>query len=107
MDDWFPAQKNACWVIRETADSKPLQESFALMPASEKSDLAVFVIALFAEAEPRRLVQELAALYQVSSEATLNSPETMQRLETLYENVCDFHFEAKDKVRPLGKDNRN
>ncbi len=106
MDDWFPAQKAACWVIRETADSKPLQESFALMPASQNSDLPVFFVALFAETEPKQLVQELAVLYQVSAEATLNSPEAMQRLETLYEKVREFQFEAKDKVRQLSKENR-
>ncbi len=52
LDDWFPAQADACWVIRETADSKPLQESFVLMPASEASDLPVFFICMFAETEP-------------------------------------------------------
>ena len=90
MDDWFPAQKDACWVIREAKDSKPLQESFLLMPASEASDRPVFFIALFAETEPKRLIQELAALYKVSPDKALNSPETMQRLQTLYEKVRDF-----------------
>jgi hypothetical protein len=67
LDDWFPAQKEACWVIREAEDSRPLQESFLLMSAAEKSDRPVFLIALFAETEPKQLVQELAALYQVSA----------------------------------------
>lgn len=90
LDDWFPAQKDACWVIREAKDSKPLQESFLLMPAREASDRPVFFIALFAETEPRQLVSELAALYKVSSDAALSSPETMQRLNSLYEAVLDF-----------------
>ena len=90
MDDWFPAQKDACWVIREAEDSKPLQESFLLMPASEKSDRPVFFIALFAETEPKQLVKELAALYKVSPDAALDSPETMERLESLYKKVRDF-----------------
>ena len=90
MDDWFPAQKDACWDIREAEDSKPLQESFLLMPASEKSDRPVFFIALFAETEPKQLVRELAALYKVSPDTALNSPATMQRLNALYEKVRDF-----------------
>jgi hypothetical protein len=90
LDDWFPAQPDACWVIREAEDSKPLQESFLLMPAAEPSDRPVFFIALFAETEPMRLVKELAALYQVSPDAALNSPETMERLNALYEKVRDF-----------------
>ena len=90
LDDWFPAQKDSCWVIREAEDSKPLQESFLLMPASEKSDRPVFFIALFAETEPKQLVKELAALYKVSPDTALNSPETMQRLNALYEKVRDF-----------------
>ena len=90
LDDWFPAQKDACWVIREAEDSKPLQESFLLMPASEKSDRPVFFIALFAETEPKQLVKELAALYKVSADTALNSPETMERLNSLYEKVRDF-----------------
>ncbi|HEY4263371.1 MAG TPA: hypothetical protein VGM98_24625, partial [Schlesneria sp.] len=90
LDDWFPAQKDACWVIREAEDSKPLQESFLLMPASEKSDRPVFFIALFAETEPKQLVKELAALYNVSPDTALNSPETMTRLNWLYEKVRDF-----------------
>lgn len=90
LDDWFPAQKDACWVIREAKDSKPLQESFLLMPANEESDRPVFFIALFAETEPKQLIKELAALYKVSPDAALNSPETMQRLSSLYEKVRDF-----------------
>ena len=90
LDDWFPAQKDACWVIREAEDSKPLQESFLLMPAREPSDRPVFFTALFAETEPKQLIQELAALYQVSPDKALNSPETMQRLQALYEKVRDF-----------------
>ncbi|MDB5344620.1 MAG: hypothetical protein JWP89_2997 [Schlesneria sp.] len=90
LDDWFPAQKDACWVIREAEDSKPLQESFLLMPASEKSDRPVFFIALFAETEPKQLLKELAALYNVSADKALNSPETMARLNSLYEKVRDF-----------------
>lgn len=90
LDDWFPAQKDACWVIREAEDSKPLQESFLLMPVSEKSERPVFFIALFAETEPKQLINELAALYKVSPDAALNSPETMQRLNSLYEKVRDF-----------------
>lgn len=90
FDDWFPAQKDSCWVIRETADSKPLQESFVLMPASEKSDRPVFFVALFAETEPAELVQELSALYQVSPQELLNSPEKMERLQSLYEKVRTF-----------------
>ena len=90
LDDWFPAQKDACWVIREAEDSKPLQESFLLMPASEKSDRPVFFIALFAETEPKQLVKELAALYKVSPDKALNSPETMARLQALYEKIRDF-----------------
>ncbi|MBC7818130.1 MAG: hypothetical protein IAG10_14670 [Planctomycetaceae bacterium] len=90
LDDWFPAQKDSCWVIREAKDSKPLQESFLLMPASEPSDRPVFFIALFAETEPKQLVQELATLYKVSPDAALNSSETMERLNALYEKVRDF-----------------
>ena len=90
LDDWFPAQKDACWVIREAEDSKPLQESFLLMPASQPSERPVFFTALFAETEPKQLIQELAALYQVSPDKALNSPETMQRLQALYEKVRDF-----------------
>ena len=90
LDDWFPAQPHACWVVREAEDSKPIQESFLLMPASEKSDRPVFFIALFAETEPKRLIAELAKLYQVSPDATLNSPETLERLNSLYEQVRDF-----------------
>jgi hypothetical protein len=94
LDDWFPAQKDCCWVIREAEDSKPLQESFLLMAASEPSDRPVFFIALFAETEPKQLLAELAALYKVSAETALNSAETTQRLNSLYEKVRDF---------PLGK----
>lgn len=90
LDDWFPAQKDACWVIREAEDSKPLQESFLLMPASEKSDRPVFLVALFAETKPQQLVIELAALHKVSPDAVLNSPETMERLNSLYQKVRDF-----------------
>ena len=90
MDEWFPAQKDACWVIREAKDSKPLQESFLLMPANGPSDRPVFFIALFAETEPKQLVQELATLYKVSPDAALNSSETMERLNALYEKVRDF-----------------
>ena len=90
MDDWFPAQKDACWVIREAEDSKPLQESFLLMPASEPSERPVFFIALFAESEPKQLVKELAALYKVPEDAALNSSETMERLNALYDKVRDF-----------------
>jgi hypothetical protein len=90
LDDWFPTQKDACWVIREAEDSKPLQESFLLMPAIEKSERPVFFIALFAETEPKQLLKELAALYNVSADKALNSPETMERLNSLYEKVRDF-----------------
>ncbi len=92
LDDWFPAQKEACWVIREAVDSKPLQESFLLMPATEKSDRPVFSIALFAETEPKQLVQELAALYRVPASNALDSPETMERLNSLFEKVRNFPF---------------
>ena len=90
LDDWFPAQPHACWVIREAEDSKPIQESFLLMPASEKSDRPIFFIALFAETEPKHLIAELAKLYQVSPNAVLNSPETLERLNRLYQQVGDF-----------------
>lgn len=90
LDDWFPAQPHACWVVREAKDSKPIQESFLLMPASEKSDRPVFFIALFAETEPKRLIAELAALYKVSPDAALNSPETLDRLNRLYEQVRNY-----------------
>jgi len=90
LDDWFPAQQDACWVIRETVESKPLQESFVLMPASEKSDRPVFFISLFAETQPAQLVKELAELYNVADAHALNSPETMERLTSLYEQVRDF-----------------
>jgi len=90
LDDWFPAQREACWVIREAEDSKPLQESFLLMPAEEKSDRPVFFIALFAETEPKQLIKELAALYKVSPDTALNSPETMEWLNTLYQQIRDF-----------------
>jgi len=90
LDDWFPAQKDACWVIREAKDSKPLQESFLLMPANEPSDRPVFFIALFAETEPKQLVQELATLYKVSPDAALNSSDMMERLNALYEKLRNF-----------------
>ena len=77
-------------MIREAEDSKPLQESFLLMPAEEKSDRPVFFIALFAETEPKQLIKELAALYKVSPDTALNSPETMERLNNLYQQVRDF-----------------
>ena len=92
LDDWFSAQKEACWVIREAEDSKPLQESFLLMPASEPSERPVFFIALFAETEPAQLVTELATLYKVSPDAPLNSAETMTRLQSIYEKVRDFRL---------------
>ena len=60
------------------------------MPASEESDRPVFFIALFAETEPKQLIKELAALYKVSADTALNSPETMERLNSLYEKVRDF-----------------
>lgn len=90
LDDWFAAEKDACWVIREAADSKPLLESFLLMPAREKSDRPVFFVALFAETEPEQLVKELAALYKVTPDRALKSPETMARLNVLYERIRDF-----------------
>ena len=93
FDDWFPAQPDACWVIRETADSKPLQESFVLMPAREESELPVFLIVLFAETEPAQLVRELAALHEVEAESLLNSEEEMGRLRRLYEEVSTFQFD--------------
>lgn len=93
MDEWFPAQPDACWVLREAEDSMALQESFLLMPASEKSDRPIFFIALFAETEPERLVKELAALHNVSPDPVLNSPETMARLTELYEKLRDFRFD--------------
>lgn len=90
LDDWFPAQKDACWVIRETAESRPLQESFVLMPAREASDRPIYFISLFAETKPSQLAQELASLHGVSADEALNSPETMERLNSLYEKVRDF-----------------
>jgi hypothetical protein len=92
LDEWFPAQKDACWVVREAADSKPLRESFLLGPANEKSDRPLFLIAVFIETEPQRLVSELSTLFQVSPDAVLNSPETMKRLNALYEKLCVFKF---------------
>ena len=92
FDDWFPAQPDACWVIRETANSRPLQEAFVLMPAREESVLPVFLIALFADTEPAQLVRELAALYEVEAESLLNSEEEMGRLRHLYEKVSTFQF---------------
>ncbi len=90
LDDWFPAQEDACWVVRETEESKPLQESFSLMAARDKSDRPVFLVALFAETKPEPLLKELAALYKVSADSALGSPETMQRLHEFYEKVRDF-----------------
>lgn len=93
FDDWFPAQPDACWVIRETADSTPLKESFVLMPAREESELPVFLIVLFAETEPARLVRELSSLYEVPAEPVLTSEELMGRLRRLYEEVSAFQFD--------------
>lgn len=90
LDDWFPAQPDACWVIREAEDSQPLKESFQLMPASERSDRPVFTIAVFAESEPKQLTTELAQLYQVPAVEGLNSAATQQRLQRLYERVRNF-----------------
>jgi hypothetical protein len=90
FDDWFPAQPEACWVIREAVDSKPLMESFLLMPAEEPSDRPVFFVAVFAETEPIRLVKELAALYRVSPDEVLESNETMAYLTKLYEQLINF-----------------
>jgi hypothetical protein len=90
FDDWFPAQPEACWVIREAEDSKPLMESFLLMPAEEPSDRPVFFVAVFAETEPVRLVKELAALYRVSPDEVLESNETMAHLTKLYEQLINF-----------------
>ena len=92
LDDWFPAQHDACWVLREAEDSVPLQESFLLMSATESSDLPVFFIALFGETQPAQLVTELATLYRVSPDAVLQSPEVMRPLESLYQAICDFPF---------------
>ncbi|MCY2967065.1 MAG: hypothetical protein NT069_26090, partial [Planctomycetota bacterium] len=90
LDDWFPEQPHACWVIREASDSQPLRESFLLMPASEKSDRPVFSIVLFADSEPRRLIEELSKLFQTSAETVLSSPATLERLDSLCEKVRDW-----------------
>ncbi len=95
LDDWFPAQEEACWVIREAEDSKPLQESFLLMPAEEASDRPVFFVAVFAETEPKRLVKELSALHLVSPDKILSSAEVMARLQELYEDVRTFDLGDK------------
>ncbi len=87
LDDRFPAQSDACWVVREAEDSKPLQESFLLMPAREQSDRPVFFVALFAETEPRQLLKELAALYRASPDQALQSADTMTQLESLYRQL--------------------
>ncbi|MEJ7591979.1 MAG: hypothetical protein WKF77_10550 [Planctomycetaceae bacterium] len=93
FDDWFPAQQDACWVIRETAESSPLKEAFVLMPAREESELPAFLIVLFAETEPAHLVRELASLYKVSAESLLTSEEKMGHLRHLYERVSTFRFD--------------
>lgn len=88
--DWFPAQKDACWVIRETEESKPLMESFAMMLASQQFTLPVFFVAVFAETKPPQLIKELAALHNVSADLVLKSPEKMTRLNALYNQVNNF-----------------
>jgi len=93
FDDWFPAQQDACWVIRETAESMPLKEAFVLMPAREDSALPVFLIVLFAETEPAKLVRELASLYEVPAESLLTAKEKMARLRRLYEIVSTYRFD--------------
>jgi len=93
FDDWFPAQQDACWVIRETAESMPLKEAFVLMPAREESELPAFLIVLFAETEPAQFVRELASLYKVPAEPVVSSEESMARLRHLYEKVSTFRFD--------------
>lgn len=95
FDDWFPAQPEACWVIREAKDSKPLQESFLLMPAEEASDRPIFFVAVFAETGPERLVKELSTLHMVSPDKILSSGEAMARLQELYEHVRTFDLSKK------------
>lgn len=90
FDGWFPAQAEACWVIREAENSKPLQESFLLMPAEEPSDRPVFFAAVFIETEPERLVKELAALHRVSPKEVLESTEKMAHLKELYDRLKSF-----------------
>lgn len=89
LDDWFPAQEDAVWVIRETPDSKPLLESFELLPARTKSDNPVFLIAVFAETPPSQLIREFAALQGVSASHVLDSVEKMRELESHYRAVRD------------------
>lgn len=89
LDDWFPTQKEACWVFREAEDSKPLQESFLLMPADQPSNRPIFSVAVFAETEPSRLVRELAALHGVSSDPVLSSKTKMAQLQTLYQQLLN------------------
>jgi hypothetical protein len=104
LDDWFPEQPDACWVVREAEDSKPLQESFLLMPAREKSDRPLFLISLFAETEPEQLVEELAAVHGVPAKPVLESPEAMSRLEELYARVkaeCVSIEREAAAVRPV------
>lgn len=87
LDDWFPAQQDAVWVIRETAESQPLKEAFEPMPAREKSDNPIFLVAVFAETPPAQLLQELAALKGGSAKDVLDSPEKMKELESAYQAV--------------------
>lgn len=93
LDDWFHAQPDACWVLRLAEDSKPLQESFLLMPASEKSDRSVFLIVVFAETAPKQLITELAALYNVPSAPVLDSNETMRQISLLYKAVSECRID--------------
>jgi hypothetical protein len=95
LDEWFPQQPDAVWVVREAEDSKPLQESFLLMPAREKSDRPLFLIALFAETEPQQLVEELAAVHGVPAAPVLQSTEAMSRLRELYDRVKTFKWDEK------------
>ena len=80
-------------MIRETAESKHLQEAFVLMPAREESELPAFLIVLFAETDPAQIVRELASLYKVPAEPLLTSEKEMGHLRHLYGKVSTYQFD--------------
>ena len=93
LDEWFAEQENSVWALREAKDSEPGRESFLLLPSTEKSERPLYLIACFIDTEPKQLLKELAAVYNVSADQALNSPETMAKLTDLYEKLHNFNLD--------------
>lgn len=87
FDDWFARQDHSCWVLREAPDSKPLRETFVLMPAIQSSELPIFSIYVFVETAPEKLVKELSVLFRTDAKAVLAKPGKLRALRRLHDQL--------------------